>query len=233
MKKNYIAVLALLLGMMLLLSACGKEETVAPVSEEVDPVEETVSESAAGEVEEEPAEEAPQVLELELSDFQLADLGDGTCEILSCFAEAEVLEIPETIGDLTVVGIGSYAFSSGGIEEIVLPDTVTYIANEAFNNCYDLKTIDLGDGLKRIGSAAFCNCSALKSVEFPEGIEEIGGTVFMMTYELEEVYIPASATVFEGSIAMIELCPNIVIVTPAGSVAEEMAIAAGLPVRNS
>lgn len=233
MKKRYIAISGLLLGMMILLSACGKEEAAVPASEEVNLVEETVSEPAVEEIEEEPAVEELQVMELELSDFQLADLGDGTCEILSCFVVAEVLEIPETIGNLTVVGIGGYAFASDGIQKIVLPDTVTYLANDAFNACLDLESVILGDGLKSVGSMAFANCPELKSIEFPEGIEEIGHSLFSMSEELEEVYIPASATLFEGRITSPTLCPNLVVVTPAGSAAEEMAIAAGLPVRNS
>lgn len=230
MKKNVFLLIVLLL-MAVVFSGCGKTEMTEPAeteSEEAVLVETEVVE----ETEEEPQEETGAA-EVTDEDFQIFDLGDGTCEIGACYMEASVIEVPEVISELTVVGIGSNAFSTDGIEEIILPDTVVYISDAGFNMCQDLKQIDFGKGLKEIGSGAFSNCPKLESATFPDGMESIGAVLFGTNSILSEVYIPESATLIDSPIAFIEMTPNIVIVTPAGSAAEKMAIAAGLPVRNS
>lgn len=227
MKKTVYITLLAVMAMILTLSACGKSEPPeAQTEKEGEEIEFSV-----------PAEDFMQVEEEDPSELQLGDylttpLSEDTCEIIGCFVEAKVLEVPETINGMTVVGVGDFGFSTDGIEEIILPDTVTFINPNGFNGCADLKKIDLGDGLKVIGTMAFCNCPELECVEFPEGMENIGFSVFAVNEKLEEVYIPASVTEFAGEIALSELCPNLVVVTPAGSAAEQMAIDAGLPVRN-
>lgn len=222
-----LIVLAMVLAMMLLFSACGGDPATRPT---VENTAETAEQSV--EIETDTQTGAEEIAELDLDDFLVTDLGDGTCEIRSCFVEAKVLEVPETINGMTVVGIGSFGMAQDGIEEVILPDTVTYIASDGFNCCSDLKKIDLGDGLKSIGTSAFFNCPNLERVEFPEGMESISHSIFDITETLTEVYIPASVTEFEGQIALDTLCPNLVVVTPAGSAAEQMAIEAELPVRN-
>lgn len=229
MKKNVFMLVVLLL-MAVVFSGCGKTEMTEPVeteSEEAVPAETEVVEET-----EEESQEETEAAEVTDEDFQIFDLGDGTCEIGGCFVDSSVIEIPATINDLVVVGIGGSGLSGVQAEQVILPDTVTYIGEAAFNNCENLKSVDLGLGLKSIAMRAFYNCPELENLAFPEGMEEVGMAIFSFSEKIGDVYIPESVTVC-GAIANAELCPNLVVVTPAGSAAEEMAIAAGLPVRNS
>ena len=95
-----------------------------------------------------------------------------------------------------------------------------------------MKNIEFGNGLQVVGKYVFLHCRSLESVRFPESLMKIEGVIFYECKSLSEVYIPSSVTDIPEGIALIESCPNLVIVTPAGSVAEQVAMEAGIPVRN-
>lgn len=166
------------------------------------------------------------------SDFIIRSLGNGTCEIMGCSSTARVIRVPETIYGETVVGIGSNGFNCTEAEKIILPDTVEYLANHAFNNCENLEEVDLGRGLKKTNLMSFNFCNELRSISFPDGMEEMTEVCFGVCKKLGEVYIPASVTKFRNMIVSPGLCPDVVIVTPAGSAAEANALKYGIPVRN-
>jgi hypothetical protein len=170
--------------------------------------------------------------EIAEGDFSIVDLGDGTCEISYCYSESSVIEVPSTIYDKTVVGVGQFAFNQSDAVEIILPDTVEYIDSYAFSECENLESISFGQGLLRTGEMIFNDCNSLKQVTFPEGMTTMESITFGFCDILEEVYIPASVTDIENGIAIVEMCPNIIIVTPAGSRAEEVALEYELPVVN-
>lgn len=165
-------------------------------------------------------------------DFTITDFGDGTCEVSSCTAEGSRIQVPETLGGCKVIGIGTFAFNCVSAQEIILPDTVEYIDNYAFNGCEKLKTVSLGSGLKQTGQMIFNTCNALEKVEFPEGMTTMNYLAFGGCAELGEVVIPASVTEIPNGITFPGVCPKIVIVTPAGSVADQVARDNGLSVRN-
>lgn len=165
-------------------------------------------------------------------DFLTIDLGDGTCKISLCESTASKLVVPGTIRGQKVAGIGDYAFNQCPAEEIVLPDSVEFIEANAFCLCENLRRIDLGTGLKRIGQNAFLSCNQLERVDFPEGMAVLESFCFGACEKLGEVYIPASVQEIPMGITNLSQCPNVVIVTPAGSVAEQTAKDTGLPVRN-
>ncbi len=57
--------------------------------------------------------------------------------------------------------------------EIVLPETVVAIKDDAFNGCSALSAITLPSGLKTIGMNAFSKCDSLKAILLPVGLESI------------------------------------------------------------
>ena len=73
-----------------------------------------------------------------------------------------------------------------------------------------------------MGDLVFSYCTSLTSLRIPEGTTTIGA-LFCFCPSLKEVYIPASVTEITGMV-LNDTCPNGVIVTPSGSVAEEFAI---------
>lgn len=176
------------------------------------------------------AQESPLVAD---GDFSINDLGDGTCTVSLCSSEANIIDVPQTIYDLTVVGINQFAFNQSNAQKIKLPDTVKFIESYAFTGCENLVEVSLGAGLERAGEMIFNECPCLESVSFPEGMTTMEQMTFGFCDALGEVFIPETVTDIPDGIAIIEMCPNIVIVTPAGSQAEEVALEYGLPVVNS
>lgn len=114
----------------------------------------------------------------------------------------------------TRVGVLKYSYSTGGSEAIVIQDEsykdltdvivpatvqignkaykVVAIGKNAFQNCYDLKTVTLSDGLKSIGENAFWGCQRLKSLVVPEGVESIGNNAFSYMGSLTSIELPES-----------------------------------------
>lgn len=219
-----LSVLIMVLSLMLLV-ACGSKEPV----QNPDSSANTEIQSAQDQTETESVDVEQGVSE---DDFRISSLGDGTCEIVGCSSTARVIQVPETLFGETVVGIGSNAFAMLEAQKIILPDTVEYLEEYAFSVCEKLEEVELGKGLKKTGVAVFNICNELRSISFPEGMEEMTGCCFGICEKLGEVYIPASVTKFGDLIVDPAICPEVVIITPAGSAAEANAQEYGIPVRN-
>lgn len=72
------------------------------------------------------------------------------------------------------------AFSSNNysLQEIVLPNSLTAIGNNAFKNCAALYHVTLPSGLITIGNFAFSNCRYLTDVSIPVSVTSIGVNPF-------------------------------------------------------
>lgn len=82
---------------------------------------------------------------------------DGTAEV-SGYEGTDVRVViarkdPET--GLTVTSIGANAFETRTVTEIVIPDTVTEIGDEAFKDCKNLEKVYLPTSLTKLGSYVF------------------------------------------------------------------------------
>ena len=80
------------------------------------------------------------------------------------------------------------------LTEYVIPDTVTEIAERAFNCCKDLKSVVIPSSVKRIGGMAFSHCLSLESVVIPDSINVIDYGTFMSCRNLKSINIPNSVT---------------------------------------
>ena len=83
-----------------------------------------------------------------------------------------------------------FKWCSTGLEEVVFPDSITKIGENAFNSCRDLKTIDLPDNLVEIGEAAFIACSSLESIEIPNTVKSMSPSIFEECSSLIHVKLP-------------------------------------------
>ena len=121
------------------------------------------------------------------------------------------LVIPEKINDIEVKAISG----SGNTIDLTLPNTVTYIADNAFGN-KNIKSINLSDSsITYIGKSAFAHCSLtnidlpdcltyigdyafsssdLTSIKIPNGVTSIGEHTFWCCYDLTNVELPNSIT---------------------------------------
>ncbi len=73
----------------------------------------------------------------------------------------------------------------------VIPDGITEIAEKAFDN-KPIRGVRFPYGLASIAEEAFRNCKELKTVVFPETLKEIGDGAFSFCDSLREIQIPAS-----------------------------------------
>lgn len=114
-------------------------------------------------------------------------------------------------GVLNVSGTGdmdSFIEQSPGwsrlrVRKAVIEPGVTGIGALAFENCFDLESVDIPDTVTRIGDYAFDNCNALESVSLPAGIREIGANPFSGCDSLREVILPDGHPVFTARDGML------------------------------
>ena len=92
-----------------------------------------------------------------------------------------------------ITEIGMSAFEESGLESVVIPDSVTNLAEDAFYRCTRLKNVKLSKNMREIATASFCQCKALVEVKIPEGIEVIGRYAFRGCTSLNRVVIPQAS----------------------------------------
>lgn len=80
------------------------------------------------------------------------------------------------------------------IKEIVIPDNIKEIGDEAFSDCKNLTSITIPSSVKYIGEFAFLWCVKLKEIRIPTGVKELHHGVFSNCWDLSEVIIPKSVT---------------------------------------
>ena len=96
------------------------------------------------------------------------------------------------------------------LREVVLPDTLEEIGDDAFSGCVSLDTIRFPEGLKRIGDSAFWDCDALEEIVLPQSLEVIASDAFGDCGALCRVTLPrscqAAEDAFEDCDPELELC---------------------------
>ena len=110
-------------------------------------------------------------------ELQLAHLPE-TLEVIpeSLFERCPALssiDIPATVTE-----IGASAFCYTGIVEMVIPDAVQYIGDEAFLGCTRLSSITLPSHLNGISAGLFQDCTALHSITIPQSVVGIFSNAF-------------------------------------------------------
>lgn len=117
-----------------------------------------------------------------------------------------------------VTNIGDNAFSNcKGITSITIPASITNIGKYAFYECKDLTNIAIPDSVTSIGESAFRSCRSLASVTIGNGVTSIGFAAFNGCTSLTSIIIPNSVMQI-GSYAF-DSCNSLTNVTIGNSVA--------------
>lgn len=135
---------------------------------------------------------------------------------------------------LPVKEFKSAAFSSTNITSVVIPNSITSIADDAFYYCQSLARVTIGNGVKTIGVMAFSNCPLLQSITLPEGLTSIGQMAFYGCRGLKSIVMPKSIVSIANQ--AFGVCENLKDVYYGGSEAEWNAIAIGTdndPLKNA
>lgn len=69
-------------------------------------------------------------------------------------------------------------FSGSGIETIIIPNSVTSLGTQAFQNCTLLKSITIPNALTSVAAQTFIGCSNLQELEFPNTLTTISAQAF-------------------------------------------------------
>ena len=93
--------------------------------------------------------------------------GNGTCYVSGrgICTDTEIVIPSVSPSQETVIGVGYRAFRGSNIQSVVLPDSVTYLGKESFENCYSLKSVSFSAFLEDVAHQSFNNCSSLKKVD--------------------------------------------------------------------
>lgn len=86
---------------------------------------------------------------------------------------------------------------------VVVPNTVTTIAEFAFLGCRSLKSVTLPNSLTFIGEQAFGSCDNLESINIPSSVTTIEDLAFFACTSLKKLVVPSSVetigkSAFEG-----------------------------------
>lgn len=107
--------------------------------------------------------------------------------------------------------------------KLQVPDSVTMIGAQAFQNNQLLNSIALNQNVRTIGDNAFDGCNMLREVILSEGLEQVGGGAFRGTTALQTLKLPDSLeilgqTVFrESGLEKIDLSNTLLTVLPMGT----------------
>ena len=84
------------------------------------------------------------------------------------------------------------AFDDANAVEVILPNGLMELEDNAFLRAHDLVKMNLPTSLKKIGNGAFQHCSSLKRIELPESLEHLGLSAFYGCDNLDEIIINGS-----------------------------------------
>ena len=122
---------------------------------------------------------------------------------------------------------------SGSDTDISIPAGIdvfetTVIAEDAFFNHSNLRSVIIPDTVQTVGASAFAGCSMLSSITFPDGVKTIGKKCCIDCSELNSAYIPATVTEI-GYDAFKNVSSDFKIYGYKNTVAEEYAEEYGIP----
>ncbi len=147
--------------------------------------------------------------------YCLSEDGEGAYTMGYTGSESRVV-VPETLDGHPVTAIGEHTFNNKDfLEEVVLPDGITFIGNGAFMFS-GLKSIVIPEGVTALNEACFCGCTSLSSVEIPTTVETVGNFAFLACTQLESISFGDSLQVI-GTGAF-QKCAELRSVTIPGSV---------------
>jgi hypothetical protein len=74
------------------------------------------------------------------------------------------------------------------VQNLEIPDDVTYISDYAFYECPNLQSMSTGDGVDTIGDRAFWDCTNLKTITLGKNVKDIKNDAFYNCIGLTDIY---------------------------------------------
>ena len=120
---------------------------------------------------------------LESDDFTYTVSEDGNGIVITGYTGSQTnLVIPSVIDEKPVISIGKKAFENQyNITSIEFPETLLTIDDYAFRGCSKINNLQFPDSLVSIGVESFFNCAGLMSISLSENTYNIGYQAFHNT----------------------------------------------------
>jgi subtilisin family serine protease len=128
--------------------------------------------------------------------------------------------------NLTSIGTDAF-YGCASLRSITIPRSMTIIGESAFRSCTGLTSVSIPNSVTQINNFAFQECNLLTSVIIPNSVTHIGSWAFWGCYNLITITIPSSVNSIYG--AAFSGCSKVTIYCSAGSYAETIAKADGIP----
>lgn len=91
---------------------------------------------------------------------------------------SEIVTVPHGIATIGYQCFRDNAKGNTKLKEVILPDSVCKIDDQAFLRCPELRKVVIQGALKEIGSRSFEGCYALTDMAIPETVEKIDENAF-------------------------------------------------------
>ena len=132
---------------------------------------------------------AVKVIDKDSQNYKLKE--DTRFILSSCFSGCINLENLELPNNITYWG--DYVFSGcTSLKEIKIPEKVGNIGKGMFSYCENLESIIIPSNIKMIDTDAFSGCKALKEIVIPQSVMGIQNDAFESCYSLTKVILEDS-----------------------------------------
>ncbi len=180
MKKTFKRIAAILLAVVMLLSAVPFASATPLEDEAVNPIYVY-------------SYEAREFIDYSVTDNEATITGYKSMPY-NTSSDYITIELPATINGYPVVAVGDNAFNDFLVDKLILPESITKIGNNVFSGASTLDVL-VAPGVTEIGDFAFSN-SYIRNFTLPESLQKIGKGAFSNCNYAEAFEISADNAYF-------------------------------------
>lgn len=128
-------------------------------------------------------------------------IGEGA---FFCVSSMATIELPDGLKRIEASAFSQFRVTATNfqpsIKKIVIPNSVTYLGDDAFSNSDDLKDVKLSESLTQIEAGTFAGCHGLVTIEIPNSVTAIKKGAFSECYSLKNVTLGKGLKEIESNV---------------------------------